>query len=170
MLTSANTVGPSSIHGPAKRAVTQFWWGHPVSGMQCEENFTALDLFGYFLFLSVQLKLVFLLPMAKTEGCLEMLWLHFSRFGFPLKKTDLIFLKAHKTSWAETWQLKFQPEECLELMVYAKDADRCCPASGRRSGEGVPGDRPCGCFVNAKFLLLNNFTLSETLTATILKF
>lgn len=106
----------------------------------------------------------------KTEGCLEMLWFHFSRFGFHLKKTDLIFLKAHKTSWAETWQLKFQPEECLELMVYAKDADRCCPALGRQSGEGVPGDRPCGCFVIVKFLLLNNFTLSETLTSSVLKF
>lgn len=40
----------------------------------------------------------------------------------------------------------------------------------KRSGEGVPGDRPCGCFVNAKFLLLNNFTLSETPTSTVLKF
>lgn len=104
VLTSGSIiVGPSFIHCAAKRVVIQLWGRHPAPGTQCEENLTTLCLFGYFLSLSVELRLALPLAMERAEGCLEMLWSHFLHNGFHLKRTELIFLKAYKTSWAETW-------------------------------------------------------------------
>lgn len=47
---------------------------HPVSAIQCEENFVIIKLFRCFPLISVGQKSVFLLPMCKLKVCLEMVY------------------------------------------------------------------------------------------------
>jgi hypothetical protein len=69
----------------------------PCFIIRCEENFITTKFFSYFLFILVE-KPVFLLPMHKVRGCLEMVYsICFPMsYGANLKTPELIFLKTHR--------------------------------------------------------------------------